>query len=175
MSSKEEINEYLKRLKNGERCLDEFFYAVSGHIKFIAYKYLLDKSFVNDVVTNTFYKIFDNIQTYDELQNGKAWIYKIAQNEAFTINDRERKHVHISLEEVKDEAVCTVDESESLGFAADFSNAVSKLSERDRKIVELRIIAGMTFEDIADTLDMYVGTVHKSFGRSVKKISKDIL
>lgn len=175
MSSTKEINEYLTRLKNGEQCLEEFFNAVSGHIKVIAYKYLVDKSFVSDVVMNTFYKVFDNIQSFDELQSGKAWISRIAQNEAYSINNRERKHNHASLDDISEEVACITDNSRSLEFVVDLQNALSKLDETDRKIVELRIFEDKIFEEIADELGMYVGTVHKRFTRSVKKINKDIL
>ena len=175
MSSTNEINEYLKRLKNGGKCLDEFFYAISGHIKCVAYKYLIDKSFVNDVVMITFCKVLDNIESFDELQNGKAWISKIAQNEAYSVNKCEGKHRHASLDEVSEEIVCTTDDTTTLDFAADLQNALSKLDETDREIVELRIFEDMTFEQIADKLNMYVGTVHKRFKRSVKDINDDIL
>ena len=175
MSSTNEINEYLKRLKNGDKCLDDFFYAVSGHIKFIAYKYLTDKSFISDVVMNTFCKILDYIQGFDEQQNGKAWISKIAQNEAYSINKRESKHRHASLDEVSEELVCTTDASISLDFAAGLQNALNELDEIDREIVEYRIFEDLTFEEIAQRLNMYVGTVYKRFKRSVKKINNDIL
>lgn len=85
MNSTNEINKHLKRLKSGESCPEELFYVASGNVRFVAYHYLVNKSFVNDVVNSTFFKIFNNIQTFDESQSGKAWISKIAQNEAYTI------------------------------------------------------------------------------------------
>ena len=124
---------------------------------------------------NVFCKVLDNIQNFDELQNGKAWISKIAQNEAYTINTRERKHAHASLDEISEESACTVDDSRSLEFAADLQKALSKLDEIDREIGELRIFEDLTFEEIAQRLNMYVGTVHKRFKRSVKRINDDIL
>lgn len=175
MNSTNEINEYLKRMKNDEPCLDEFFYAISGYIKFIAYKYLIDKSFVSDVVMNTFCKIVDNIKHFDERQNGKAWISKITQNEAYNVNNSEKKHSHMSLDVVSEEIACTTDDTKGLEFVADLQKALSKLDEKDRKIVELRIFEDLTFEEIAHKLDMHVGTVHKIFKRSVKKINDDIL
>lgn len=175
MNSTNEINEYLIRLKNGERCIDDFFCAASGYIKLVAYKYLVDKSYVNDVVTTTFFRIFDNIQTFDESQSGKAWISKIAQNEAYSINNRERKHSYVPLEEVSEEIACTTDESGTLEFVAALQNAITKLDAIDRQIVELRVYEDMTYEEIAKMLDMYVGTVYKRFKSSVKKINDEIL
>ena len=80
MSSDKEIDKYLKSLKRGKPCLTEFFNAYSGRIKLIAHMYLVDRSFVDDVVMNTFCSILNGIQTYDENNNGMAWVCKIAQN-----------------------------------------------------------------------------------------------
>lgn len=160
MDSTNEITEYLKRMKNGERCLEEFFSAASGYIKFVAYYYLVDKSFLDDVVNSTLFKIFDNIRTFDENQSGKAWISKITQNEAYTINNRERKHNHAALDDINEEVACTTDDSEKLEFMAALNNSLIELDETDKNIVVFRLINDMTFEEIASRLNMYVGTVY---------------
>lgn len=175
MSSTNDITEYLKQLKNGDRCLEDFFDAVSGYIKFVAYYYLVDKSFLDDVVNSTFYNIFGSIKTFDESQSGKAWIGKIAQNEAYTINNRERKHNHASLDEITEEVACTADDSKKLEFMAALQNSLCKLDETDRKIVIFRLVDDLTFEEIANRLNMYVGTVYKRFMKCAKQINKEIL
>lgn len=175
MDSTNEINEYLKMLKYEKRGANELYNAVSGSIKYIAFKYLVDKSLTNDVVTNTFCKIFDNIGSFDENKNGKAWISKIAQNEAFTINNNERKHVHASLDDIDEEIACTADDSSDLEFVVDLQNALAKLDEKDREIIELRLFEDRTFEEIASKLNMHVGTVYKTFQRNIKKVADEIL
>lgn len=175
MSSTNEIYEYLKRLKNGDRSLEKFYCAASGYIKFVAYHYLVDKSFVDDVVNSTFFKIFDNIQTFDENQSGKAWISKIAQNEAYTINNRERRHNHISLDEISEEVACITDNSKNLDFVSAFEKALSELDAQDREIVVLRFYNDITFAEIANRLNMHVGTVYKKYIRSIKIIYDEIL
>ena len=164
----------MKRLKNGERCLEKFYSAAYGYIRFVAYYYLVDKSFVDDVANSTLFKIFDNIQTYDDNQSGKAWISKIAQNEAYTINNRERKHNHASLDDINEEVACTTDDSKKLELMAALENSLSELDETDRKIVELRICEDMIFEEIANRLNMHLGTVYKRFKKCAQKILKDI-
>lgn len=174
MNPANDINEYLKRLKNGERCLEKFFRAASGYIKFVAFQYLADKSFVDDVVNSTLFKIFANIKSFDENQSGKSWISKITQNEAYAINNCERKHSHVSLDEISEEVAYTTDDSNKLAFMASLYDSINELSETDRKIVIFRLVNDMTFEEIASILNMYVGTVHKRFQKSAKKINKDI-
>lgn len=170
MNSTNEIHKYLKRLKSGEQCLEKFYHAAYGYIRFVAYYYLVDKSFVDDVVNGTLFKIFDNIETFDEHQSGKAWISKIAQNEAYSINNRERKHNHAALDEISEEGACTTDDSKNLEFMSAFENSLNELGEIDRKIVVFRLVNDMTFEAIASRLNMYVGTVHKRFQRNAKQI-----
>lgn len=175
MDSTNEITEYLKRMKKGEQCLERFFNAAYGYIRFVAYYYLIDKSFIDDVVNGTLYKVFGNIQKYDENQSGKAWISKIVQHEAYAINGRERKHNHASMDEVNDEVACTTDHSKRLEFLAALDSSIFELDEIDRQIAVFRLIDDMTFEEIASRLNMYVGTVHKRFQKIAKKIYKDIL
>lgn len=174
MNSTNEINKHLKLLKSGESCPEELFYVASGYVRFVAYHYLVNKSFVNDVVNSTFFKIFDNIQTFDESQSGKAWISKIAQNEAYTINNREREHTYTSLDEISEDIACTTDDSQRMELDAAFEKSLSELDAQDREIFELRFYQDMTFEEIGKKLNMYAGTVHKRFVRSAKKIYHDI-
>lgn len=174
MGSQRKINEYLKGIKNGEKCLDGFYKTAFGYIRFIAFRYLVDKSYVDDVVSCAFFKIFDNIQTFDENQNGMSWIYKITQNEAYAMNNRERKHAHVSLDEIMDEIVCTVDHSEQSRFAATLNKAMDKLPEKDRQIFEMRYLKGMTYPEISKELGMYVGTLYKRYRAALKIIWKDI-
>ena len=174
MNSTNEINKYLKRLKDGKGCPEDFVDAATGYVKFVAYHYLVNKTFVDDVVNSTFFKVFENIETFKENQSGKAWISKIAQNEAYTINNRERKHVYTPLDEISEEIACTTDDLQKLELAAAFEKSLSELDALDREIFELRYYQDLTFAEIADRLDMYVGTVHKKFIRSAKKIYHDI-
>lgn len=129
---------------------------------------------MDDVVNSTFFKVFDNIETFDENQSGKAWLSKIAQNEAYTINDRERKHVYTPLDEVSEEIACTTDDSQRMELVAAFEKSLNELDAQDREIFELRFYQDMTFAEIGKRLNMYVGTVHKRFVRSAKKIYHDI-
>lgn len=164
----------MKRLKSGEGCIEKFCDAAQGYIRFVAYYYLVDKSFVDDVVNSTYFKIFAGIGSFDESQGGKAWISKIAQNEAYTINNRERKHNHSPLDDINEEVACASDDSTKLEFLAALDNSLSELNEIDKNIVVCRLINDMTFEEIARRLNMCVGTVHKRFKKSAQKILHDI-
>lgn len=170
-----DINKYLKRMKNGQGGLEELFKAVSGRVRYIAYKYLTDKSLAGDVVMNTFEKIIKNIDSFDETQSGSAWIGKIAQNEAYALNLAEAKHEHEQLDDISDTVACTADNQSSPEFTLDFYNALKRIDPTDAQIIECRIIYGDTFQQIADATGMPVGSVFRRYHQALKKITKEIL
>lgn len=174
MSADQTVDKYLRRLKNGEQCMDDFFNAYSGKIKLIARWYLVDKSFAGDVVTDTFSRVFESIQTYNGGDSGLAWICKIAQNEAYKINNRERKHTYVPLEDITEEVASVTDFTETSELMADVEEAINKLPETDKQIVVMRLIDCLTYTEIAQRLKMYVGTVFKRYNRAIKEISKNI-
>ncbi len=155
--------------------MEEFVNTFTGKIRYIAYTYLVDKSYIDDVVMNTFCCIFNSIEHYKESEGGMAWVCKIAQNEAYKINNRERKHTHVSLDAVNDEVASVSDFTATSEFMAGLEMAVNKLPEIERKIVLMRLTDGLTYPEIAERLNMYVGTVYKFYQRALKQITKDIL
>lgn len=174
MKSKDEINQYLKRIKNGEKCITKFFNAISGHLKFVAFENLVDSSFVKDVVSIAFDRILTNIAQFDESQNGKAWISKITQNEAYRINNSERRQEHVSLDAVSGESACVADNSDYLILMYDLNKELDKLDKDTRKMVVMRLY-DYTYAEIAQELNMHVGTVYKKCNSAFKKIQKEIL
>lgn len=174
MIMRKSVNEYLKQLKNGGRCFEEFYNAVFGCIKYIAYKYLIDKSHIDDVIMNTICNVMNNIKDFDEQKNGKAWICKIAQNEAYKINLRAQKHKDVSIEELSEEIACTSDAVDSAELIFDLEQSIQKLDDIDRQIVEMRLLNDMKYKDIAKELNMHVGSVYKRYKICVGKINKDI-
>ncbi len=153
--------------------MDKFYDAVSGYISYVAYKYLIDKSYVDDVIINTVSKIINNIQKYDDTKNSLAWIYTIAKNETYRINEREKRQTHISLEEVE-QVACISESIDSAEFLLDLDRIIKKLGPKDAQIVELRVFSGLTFREIAEELHMYPGTVAKHYKNALDIILKKL-
>ncbi len=168
-----EIQKYLVRLKNGEDCFEKFYMLASAYVQYIAYKYLVDKSFTDDVVINTFSRVSKSIESFDENKNGYAWICKIAQNEAYKINSREmREELPLdSLEYFSDDANEIEDQ---IHDKFNVERSIAELDETDMKIIELRIYKLMSFKEIAKELDMPIATIYYRLTASYKTIKEKL-
>ena len=167
MDIHELINDYLERIKNGDKCFDEFFKRISWCVEYIAKKYLADKSFVDDVVINTFDRIAKNIGSFDANGNGYAWICKIAQNESFNINRRENRP-EVTLTSLEQAAAKQSGVSPEESY--DLVRAVDELDESDRRLFDGRFLLGKGVAEIADELRVSVGTVTNRLNRIYKTL-----
>ena len=170
-TSREKIDEYLSKLKYGEDCLKEFIDYTRGYLRYIAYKYLTDKSLVEDVIYLSYDKILCAIQTFDKTKNGQAWIVKITQNEAYKLN-RDSSIQDVALEEYKIELRDhSFSENDTIN-KYDIERAMSRLDEQECSIVEYKVFMGMTIREIAKLMNIPKSTVAYILKQALKKLEK---
>lgn len=167
------IDKYLKLLKNGDECFDKLFKISYPYVKYIAYMYVFDKSFTDDVILNAYMSVLRSVQSFDDSKNGYAWLCKITKNEAYKINSRECRP-----ETELDESVeCLIDDKDfmdNLITKYDIEKAIESLDETDRKIVDMKIYKFMTFEAIAAELNISAATVFYRLNKTLKEIQKNL-
>jgi len=169
-TTRENINKYLTRLKNGENCLVEFIDYSRGYIKYIAFKYLMDKSLTEDVIYSVYDKILSNIQAFDKDKNGMAWIAKITQNEAYFVNNTEKNQKgDINEQDVKEPI--EFDEDQRL-LSYTVERAMGQLEKLEREIVEYNIFMGLTIREISKIINMPKSTVSYKLKQALKKLEE---
>lgn len=170
-TTREKINTYLSRLMNGEDCLKEFIDYSRGYMQYIAFKYLIDKSLVEDVIFLAYDRILQSIHTFDSSKNGLAWILKITQNEAYKLNRNETVN-DVVLEEYKNDcADKSFSESDRLD-KYDIERAIERLDEQERAVIEYKIFMGMTVREISAQMNIPKSTVAYTLKQALKKLEK---
>lgn len=149
----------------------EFIDYSRGYIKYIAFKYLTDKSLIDDVIYSTYNKILHNIQSFDKSKNGLAWMAKTAQNEAFAINNAETKQKNISAQNINELEVFDEDQR-LISFMVE--RAMGMLEEDEREIVEYNIFMGLTIREISKIKGMPKSTVAYKLKQALSRL-KDFL
>ncbi len=167
-TTRDKINKYLSKLKNGEDCLIEFIDYSRGYIKYIAFKYLLDKSLIEDVIFSVYDKILHNIQSFDKSKNGLAWIVKITQNETYFVNNSELTQKGSIGTRNTNEQVEFDEDRRLLSFSVE--RAMDKLDESEREIVEYNIFMGLTIREIAKILNIPKSTVAYKLKTALNKL-----
>lgn len=169
-TTREQINKYLLKLKNGEDCLDEFIDYSRGYMQYIAYKYLIDKSLIEDVIFMAYHRILQAINTFDKSNNGLAWIVKITQNEAYKLN-RDDTTQDVSWEKLVVNDIGSSNEDDSLN-KYDIERAIERLDLQEQEIIELKVFSGMTIREIAKQINIPKSTVSYILKQALKKLEK---
>ena len=151
-----------------ERLLDLYQQPVFN----LVFRLMDDPSETPDVVQEVFLKVFRNVGSFRRNSSLKTWIYRISFNEAYNHRrwfTRHRKQ-EVGLEKEDDEATAFGEVLPDRGRSAFdlvsdhetqalVEEALTTLNPAFRAAVVLRDIEDLTYEEIADVLQVSLGTV----------------
>ncbi|MHB9040860.1 MAG: sigma-70 family RNA polymerase sigma factor [Melioribacteraceae bacterium] len=140
-----------------------------------------DEDDADDLVQETFMKAFRFFDKFEKGTNCKAWLFRIMKNSFindYRKNTKEPNKVDYDdvqnfYENIKSDEVETkhyeLDAFSDL-LDDDISEAIEKLPEDFRTVIILNDIEGFTYEEIADFVDIPVGTVRSRLHRARKML-----
>ena len=182
MSNKtlESQNQFINALKNPEtqasaftKLLTDYKERLYWHIR----KIVIEHDDADDVLQNTFVKVFQNINGFKGNSSIYTWMYKIATNEALNLIKKKSKHYGVSNEEWIETKVSRL-ESDSYFDGDELSIrlqiAVAKLPEKQRLVFNMKYFDEMKYDNISEILGTSVGGLKASYHHAVKKIKKQI-
>lgn len=160
-----------------EKAYAELLARYRDSIYFMLLKMVNNKSDAEDLTIEAFGKAFKNIKQYSPNFAFSTWLFKIASNNGIDFL-RKRKGFIVSIdgdendrEDSKPMTVCDegMDPSESMINSQKIEHVravVQKLKPRYRQLVELRYFQELSYEEIAEQLDLPLGTVKAQLFRS---------
>lgn len=163
------INKLIIHISNGDNeALEELFFLTRRMTLFMARKYLYDKSYAEDLLSETYYKIVKYSPTFDSSQNGLNWIYKIVHNEAINYNLKNKHRCECELIE-NNLSISYIDEllDQILVY-----NAIQTLTSEEKYIIYLRYWAGLDLQAIAEKINKPLTTTYDFLKRILKKLHK---
>lgn len=135
----------------------------------------------DDLVQETFVKVFLNLGKYDPSFTFGQWIYTIARNTFIDYVRRRRDDVPIdSLGKGAPSVSPVYDESPDQGIIREqhslqLDRCMAALPEKYRQMAEMRFIREMTYEEIALQLDLPLGTVKTQIHRARERLCRLIV
>jgi RNA polymerase sigma factor (sigma-70 family) len=131
----------------------------------------------NDVLQNTFIKIFRSLGGFKGDSRLFSWMYRIATNEALTFLSQEARKNNISNNEVNEKAVSRLqadDYFEGDALELKLQQAVASLPQKQQLVFKMKYYEDLKYEDISDVLGTSVGALKASYHHAVKKIEEYI-
>jgi RNA polymerase sigma-70 factor (ECF subfamily) len=154
--------ELITRAKSGER--NAFSELVSIHaqgVRNVIYRMCGDAQVAEDAAQETFIQAWLHLGSYRPQTSLRSWLYRIAVNAATDILRKEKRILPNSLEDLQlrdpelgPEAMLFQEERTAL-----IQKAVLSLPGACRAVLVLREYEGMSYHEIADALDIPIGTV----------------
>lgn len=127
----------------------------------------------DDVLQNTFIKIYRGILQFEGKSKLYTWMYRIATNEAITYLQGKARHASASLDDTT--ALLTNRLQADDWFDGDavqvkLQKAIAQLPDKQRIVFNLRYYDEMPYEEMSAMLDTSVGALKASFHHAVKKV-----
>jgi len=144
---------------------DDLYKATKNQIYYTIIAILKDKSLAEDAMQDTYLKILRNISSYKPKTNPMAWMVMIARNTALNIYNKRKRETLISPDEMT--ILAQEDEMKPTPLL-DLMYQV--LKPRERELIIMHIINGMTHKQIARLLKRPLGTVLWQYNRAIKKL-----
>ncbi len=128
----------------------------------------------DDVLQNTFVKVWKALDNFRGEAQLYTWLYRIATNEALAhIKQRQRKGADQSLDEeestvserLKADDYFNGDEVDRL-----LQEAIDALPDKQRAVFTMRYYDAMKYEDMAAILETSVGGLKANYHHAVKKV-----
>ncbi len=146
---------------------------VYSHVR----RMVIDHDDTNDLVQNTFIKVWHNLENFREDSQLFTWIYRIATNECLAFLKQKRKRFFLPIHDVERELSDKLQQDTGINakkLELKLQQAILSLPEKQRIVFNLRYYDNMKYEEMSVILDTSVGALKASYHHAVAKIEKII-
>ena len=156
--------------ENGFRLLMETFQQpIYWHIR----RMVVSHDDAEDVLQETFIKVFRHLTNFRAESSLATWIYRIATNECLRFLNN-RKEMTLSTEEVQEELLNKLMASEFVDYDNEmmvkFQKAILTLPEKQRIVFNLRYYDDLSYEEISQITGSKVETLKANYHFAKEKI-----
>jgi len=164
-----EERELIEKCKNGNRAAQCGLYGKYSAMLFgICLRYSRNRETAEDILQETFLKIFSSIQNYEGTGSFEGWMRRIAVNTAITCYHQNLKHHN--MEDVDDYAQTIASQEpnfDSLEFThEELLNVVNSLPDGYRMVFNMFAVEGFKHREIAEMLGIDINTSKTQFMRA---------
>ncbi len=127
----------------------------------------------DDVLQNTFIKVYKNIHNFKGESKLFSWMYRIATNESLTFINKNAKRLQITNEETQQLAINNL--KSDVYFEGDeiqlkLQQAIATLPQKQQLVFNMKYFEDLKYRDMSEILETSEGALKASYHIAVKKI-----
>lgn len=152
-----------------QKLLRDYQRPLYNHIRNI----VLNHDDTDDVLQNTFIKVFQNLKNFKGESKLFSWMYRIATNEAITFIQQKAKKNGISNEALQSKIVDNLKADtyfDGNDIQYKLQKAIALLPEKQQLVFKMKYFEEIKYEDMSEILGTSVGALKASYHHAVKKI-----
>ncbi|MDR1553625.1 MAG: RNA polymerase sigma factor [Prevotellaceae bacterium] len=140
-------------------------------------KMVINHDDADDLVQESFIKIWNSLDRFRGESNLYTWIYRIATNEVLAFLKKQKSYNHIPLQDVENNLRDTL--KQDIYFNGDdaqikLQQILASLPPKQRLVFNMKYFDEMKYEEIAEILNTSVGALKASYHIAAEKIKKNI-
>lgn len=132
----------------------------------------------DDVLQNTFLRVYKSITGFNKKSSLHTWMYKIAYNESVRLLEKRKRKTAVSLDDLNSEYLQNFYSDEYFNGNDAQKKLVSilgNLPEKERNIFQLKYYDDLKFREIAEVLELGESTIKTYYYNAVKYIENHIM
>ena len=178
MSDRQTEAEIIEACKRGDRdAFRDLFETHKDRVYTIAFHYSGEEAMAQDVTQQVFLKLFTSINQFHENSQFTTWLYRIVANACTDEHRKRRRFVPFSPEiEVRTMVgKSTQEETYHRRQVADsVRGAIGELTPKLRLPILLKYVEGLSYDEIAESLGLSIGTVSSRLNRGHKMLARKL-
>ena len=159
----------------------ELFEKTKDHVYTLALHFSGDEATAADVTQEVFVKLLERVGQFREDSELSTWLYRVVLNTFLDHRRRRRPWIPLQelIESVTSPRQLTLEPGQELSAsraetARTVRRAVLELKPRWRALVVLRYSAGLSYEEIAEVLEISPGTVASRLSRAHQRLARTL-
>ncbi len=161
----------LRLARQDEGALEDAYFTYAPMVRAYASRYV-GRDEAEDVVQRTFVDVWRHAARYDPGQRFTGWLFTIAHRRAVDAL-RRRRHLVIDVENLREvRGEDGREMADRFAAAADVRAAVAQLPDHERVVVEMTYFDDLSQREIAERLDVPLGTVKARASRGLRRLGE---
>ncbi|MCF6295311.1 MAG: RNA polymerase sigma factor [Flavobacteriaceae bacterium] len=173
MDNEKELVSKLKSAQTQEKAFRELITLYKERLYWHIRKIVISHDDSDDVLQNTFIKIYKNINNFKGDSKLYSWMYRIATNEAITHLNKNAKRLHITNEAVQEYAINNLKADvyfEGNDIQLKLQKAIATLPQKQQLVFNMKYFDNIKYRDMSEVLETSEGALKASYHIAVKKI-----
>ncbi|MBU3012797.1 RNA polymerase sigma factor [Polaribacter vadi] len=172
--------ELVKKLKNPalkDKAFSELLNVYQERLYWHIRKIVGTHENADDVLQNTFIRIYKSIANFKEKSSLHTWMYRIAYNESIRFLDKNKKRSYQNIETVSDTSLQVLFEDEYFDgdeIQKKLNTIIDGFKEKQKRVFQMKYFDDLSFRQISEVLDVSESTLKSTYYAAVKIIEQKI-